>query len=103
MSHDKGNTFRVIRQILENELGYSFYHKIVKASDYGLPQLRPRVFIIGFRDEGFMRNFIFPPNKPLKYNMSDIWGGQCSREIGFTLRVGGRGSKIHDRRNWDEL
>ena len=25
----------------------------------------------------------------------------CSREIGFTLRVGGRGSKIDDRRNWD--
>ena len=27
--------------------------------------------------------------------------GVCSREIGFTLRVGGRGSSISDRRNWD--
>ncbi len=101
VNHDRGNTFKVIRQILENELGYSFYYKIVKASDYGLPQLRPRVFMIGFRDEGFMKGFVFPPNKPLKYNMSDVWEGNCSREIGFTMRVGGRGSKIHDRRNWD--
>lgn len=101
VNHDKGNTFKVIRNILENELGYSFYFKIVKASDYGLPQIRPRVFMIGFRDEGFMKDFTFPPQKPLKYNMSDIWGGNCSREIGYTMRVGGRGSKIDDRRNWD--
>lgn len=101
IKHDDGNTFRIIRNILENELGYSFYFKIVKASDYGLPQLRPRAFMIGFRDEGLMKGFQFPPNKPLKYNMSDVWNGECSREIGFTLRVGGRGSTITDRRNWD--
>ncbi len=101
IKHDNGNTFKVIRNILENELGYSFYFKIVKASDYGLPQLRPRAFMIGFRDEGFLKGFNFPAKKPLKFNMSDVWNGQCSREIGFTLRVGGRGSKIDDRRNWD--
>ena len=101
IKHDNGNTFKVIRNILENELGYSFYFKIVKASDYGLPQLRPRAFMIGFRDEGFLKGFSFPAKKPLKFNMSDVWNGQCSREIGFTLRVGGRGSKIDDRRNWD--
>jgi len=101
IKHDNGNTFKVIRNILENELGYSFYFKIVKASDYGLPQLRPRAFMIGFRDESFLKGFNFPEKKPLKFNMSDVWNGQCSREIGFTLRVGGRGSKIDDRRNWD--
>lgn len=101
VKHDSGNTFRIIRNILEEELGYSFYFKIVKASDYGLPQLRPRAFMIGFRDENIMKGFQFPPNQPLKYNMSDIWNGRCNREIGFTLRVGGRGSAIDDRRNWD--
>jgi len=101
ISHDKGQTFKIIREILEEELNYSFYYQIVKASDYGLPQLRPRTFIIGFRDEGFLKGFNFPPTKPLKFNMSDVWEGQCSREIGFTLRVGGRGSNINDRRNWD--
>jgi DNA (cytosine-5)-methyltransferase 1 len=33
--------------------------------------------------------------------MSDVWRGKCSKDIGFTLRVGGRGSTISDRRNWD--
>jgi len=101
VNHDKGNTFKVIREILENELGYSFYFKVVKASDYGLPQLRPRAFMIGFRDESILRNFDFPEKIPLKFNMSDVWGEPCSREIGFTLRVGGRGLNINDRRNWD--
>ena len=101
INHDRGKTFKLIRNILENELGYSFYYQIVKASDYGLPQLRPRTFIIGFRDESSLKTFCFPPKIPLKFNMSDVWGGTCNREIGFTLRVGGRGSPINDRRNWD--
>ncbi|MEQ1732652.1 MAG: HpaII family restriction endonuclease [Bacteroidia bacterium] len=101
VTHDNGNTFKVIRDILENELGYSFYFKIVHASDYGLPQLRPRAFIVGFRDEDFMKGFTFPSPTPLRFNMSDVWGGKCTRDIGFTIRVGGRGSPITDRRNWD--
>jgi DNA (cytosine-5)-methyltransferase 1 len=101
VNHDNGNTFKVIRDIIENELGYSFHYKVVKASDYGLPQLRPRTFMIGFKNENGSSNFSFPPKKPLKFNMSDVWNGKCSREIGFTLRVGGRGSNINDRRNWD--
>lgn len=101
VSHDNGNTFKTIRHILTEELGYSFYYQIVKASDYGLPQLRPRTFIVGFKDEDILHGFSFPPKIPLKFTMSDVWGGECHREIGFTLRVGGRGSNINDRRNWD--
>lgn len=101
INHDEGKTFQTIREILENELGYSFYHKVVKASDYGLPQHRPRTFMIGFRDDSVLGNFAFPKKIPLAFNMSDVWEGECSREIGYTLRVGGRGSDINDRRNWD--
>ena len=101
VNHDDGRTFKIIREILENELGYSFHYEVIKASNYGLPQLRPRAFMIGFRDEDILSGFTFPPHLPLKFNMSDVWNGDCSREIGFTLRVGGRGSNINDRRNWD--
>lgn len=101
VTHDEGKTFKVIRNILENELGYSFYFKIVQASDYGLPQLRPRAFMVGFRDEDFMKGFDFPAPTSLKFTMSDVWDGKCTRDIGFTIRVGGRGSDITDRRNWD--
>jgi DNA (cytosine-5)-methyltransferase 1 len=101
IKHNDGKTFKKIQEILTKELNYSFYYKVVKASDYGLPQLRPRTFMIGFRDDDEPENFEFPKNIPLKFNMSDVWGGECSREIGFTIRVGGRGSNINDRRNWD--
>lgn len=101
VNHDNGKTFKIIRDILETELGYSIYYKVVKATDYGLPQHRPRIFIVGFRDESFMKGFTFPFPKPLKFTMSDVWEGNCDRKIGFTLRIGGRGSNINDRRNWD--
>ena len=101
INHNHGKTFQKIREVIEQELGYSFYYQIVKASDYGLPQLRPRTFIVGFRDKSLLKGFIFPDKIPLKFNMSDVWDGDCSREIGFTIRVGGRGSNISDRRNWD--
>ena len=99
LKHDDGKTFATIKKIIEKDLGYSFFAKVVKASDYGLPQYRPRLFIIGFKDKSI--NFEFPEPKPLAFTMSDVWGGKCSREIGFTLRVGGKGSRITDRRNWD--
>ena len=102
INHDNGNTFRVIRKTIEVDLGYSFNYSVIKASDYGLPQHRPRVFIIGFRDEKTeLSNFVFPSKIPLKFNMSEVLGGKCEREIGFTLRVGGGRSSINDRRNWD--
>ena len=102
VNHDNGKTFAIIRNILESELGYSFYFKIVHASDYGLPQLRPRVFIVGFKNDiELLRGFNFPEKTRLKFTMSDVWNGECSRDIGFTIRVGGRGSNIDDRRNWD--
>lgn len=101
LNHDNGNTLKVIQNILETELGYSFIYKIIRASDFGLPQHRPRLLMVGFRDDSFMSSFSFPDPIPLKLTMSDIWGAKCNRDIGFTLRVGGRGSHIDDRRNWD--
>ncbi len=97
--HDDGKTFATIKKIIEEELGYSFYYKIVRGTDFNIPQFRPRLFMVGFRDKKI--NFEFPQPVELTKTMSDIWGGKCSRKVGFTLRVGGRGSNIKDRRNWD--
>ena len=102
LKHDGGRTFSIIKEQLEDKLGYSFSFKVVKASDHGLPQFRPRVFMVGFRrDVSDMPDFEFPQPIPLTMTMSDVWAGSCSRKVGFTLRVGGKGSGIHDRRNWD--
>jgi DNA (cytosine-5)-methyltransferase 1 len=103
LKHDDGQTFDIIKDYLQNHLGYSFYYKIVKASDHGLPQHRPRVFMVGFRQDtsDTMPEFEFPDPEPLQMNMSQVFDGNCERDIGFTLRVGGKGSGLHDRRNWD--
>ena len=99
-AHDNGKTFETIKNVLTEKLGYSLYHNIVKASDHGLPQNRPRLFMIGFRNKKV--SFEFPEKKSLAFTMSDVFGGaKVNRDIGFTLRVGGKGSKITDRRNWD--
>lgn len=99
LNHDGGKTFEVIKKTITKDLGYSFHYKIVKASDFGLPQHRPRLFMVGFRDPNV--KFEFPEPIKLEKTMSDIWGAPCDKKIGYTLRVGGRGSKIDDRHNWD--
>jgi DNA (cytosine-5)-methyltransferase 1 len=98
-SHDGGRTFETIKRALMDDLGYSFHHSIVKASDHGLPQHRPRLFMVGFQDPSV--EFEFPKKRKLKFTMSDVMKGHVDREIGFTLRVGGKKSPISDRRNWD--
>lgn len=112
-NHDGGKTFKIICRTLQN-LGYTFDFKIIKASEFGLPQHRPRVYMVGFykpklKDMYKELAFTFPKEIQLKKSMSDIFGGFVSkslnskeeRKIGFTLRVGGGRSPINDRRNWD--
>lgn len=49
LSHDKGHTFHVIKSHLE-ALGYHVYADVLNALDYGLPQKRERIIIVGFLD-----------------------------------------------------
>lgn len=104
VNHQSGEkkTIEIIEEKLKG-LGYTFDAFLVRASDHGVPQHRPRLFMVGFRDQAAREKFI--ANKPqpqkLKTTMSDVMGGAVDREIGFTLRVGGRHSGVKDRRNWD--
>jgi DNA (cytosine-5)-methyltransferase 1 len=49
VSHDKGNTFRVIRGVLEEELGYHIHCKVLDGCHW-VPQHRERILIVGFRE-----------------------------------------------------
>jgi len=60
-THDNGRTFQVILEKL-NELGYTVYHKVFNSLDFGVPQKRERIYIVGFREPIF---FKFP--RPLGY------------------------------------
>lgn len=98
LKHDDGKTFATIKKTIE-DLGYSFNYKIVKGTDFNIPQHRPRLFMVGFRDKKIP--FSFPEPVKLTKTLSDIFGAPCEKKVGYTLRVGGRGSAITDRRNWD--
>jgi len=103
VKHDNGKTFALMLKKL-SDLGYATYHRVIRASEHGLPQHRPRVFIVCFLQSRLKRKappFQFPEPSASKITMSDIWGGCCDRDIGFTLRCGGRRSGINNRWNWD--
>jgi len=50
LSHDKGNTFRVILQTLRDELGYDVHYKVIDGQHF-TPQHRERIIIVGFREK----------------------------------------------------
>lgn len=50
LSHDKGNTFKVILETLEQELGYEVHHKVIDGQHF-VPQHRERILIVGFKDK----------------------------------------------------
>lgn len=56
LSMDKGNLFKQVQQEFE-ELGYTLKHKVLDAVNYGVPQHRERVILVGFKGEN---NFVYP-------------------------------------------
>lgn len=69
-AHDKGRTFKVIVDHL-TALGYHVHHKVLNALDYGVPQKRERIIIVGFKDDV---DFKFPEPIPVEQRktLSDI-------------------------------
>ena len=64
LTHDDGRTFTTIINVLTN-LGYRLEYKILDSSDYGVPQKRDRIYIVGFNKKKVKpANFNFP--KPRK-------------------------------------
>lgn len=69
-SHDNGNTYKVIRTHLQC-LGYNVYESVLNSLDYGVPQKRERIYIVGFMDNV---SFCFPEAIPVaeRKSLSDI-------------------------------
>lgn len=70
-SHDKGNTFQVIKRTLEEDLGYRIFTRVIDAKGF-VPQHRERIFIVGFReDTEFTWDALNLPEKDAK-TMRDV-------------------------------
>lgn len=68
-NHDKGNTFETMKATFD-ELGYKYFYKTLNSKDYGVPQHRQRIFVVGFKDKNV--NFDFPKPIPLQNSMQDF-------------------------------
>ncbi|MCF6132320.1 DNA cytosine methyltransferase [Flavobacterium wongokense] len=75
VSHDNGNTFKIILEILEDKLGYKAYTKVLNSATHAnVPQNRERIFIVAFDPKQVKNyeNFNFPEPIPLTKTIHDI-------------------------------
>jgi len=107
-SHDKGNTYKTVIKTL-NEIGYKIHTEILNAKDFGLPQNRERIFLVGFLDHSI--DFEFPKKLDKKTRLGDIlfdevdekytisdklWEGHQRRKQEHKRKGNGFGYKIFD-------
>jgi DNA (cytosine-5)-methyltransferase 1 len=79
-SHDKGKTFQVMKETLQDELGYRIFPMVVDGKGF-VPQHRERIYIVGFRDDtDFSWDAFRRPNSDAK-TMSDILHRQDGSEV----------------------
>ncbi len=57
LSHDKGRTWKVIKETFEKDCGYDVHYQVLNGKDFGIPQSRERLFCIGFKES---TSFSFP-------------------------------------------
>ena len=69
VNHDNGNTFETIKATFD-ELGYKYFYQVLNAKNYGMPQHRERIFVIGFKDN--KTDFSFPEPIELEHTMQDF-------------------------------
>jgi DNA (cytosine-5)-methyltransferase 1 len=106
VSHDKGNTFKVIRRVLQDELGYHITWKVINGLQF-VPQNRERIVIIGFREKTDF-NFAdmrLPQYRPVMKDILHPEDGSESPESHYTT---GPMARVDDRytltpRLWEYL
>jgi len=112
-NHDKGNTFKVVKQTLE-EMGYNVFADVLNAKYFGVPQNRERIYIIAFLDEN--KSFDFDKLKEIertsklgdileqkvddKYTISDkLWAGHQRRKLEHKAKGNGFGYSLFNEKS----
>lgn len=77
LTHDKGKTWNTMQNSFK-DIGYYFKWQILDAKNYGIPQGRRRLFVVGFRDEKMANKFKFPKEKKLEFTMQQFLLDNCA-------------------------
>ncbi|EET62933.1 DNA (cytosine-5-)-methyltransferase [Marvinbryantia formatexigens DSM 14469] len=84
-THDKGNTFREIRRILQDELGYEVFCDILNSADFGVPQTRNRTYLVCFSNQ--KAEFTFPQTEPLESTLQDLLEQDVAEKYFLSERI----------------
>ncbi|HEM3609787.1 TPA: DNA cytosine methyltransferase [Streptococcus suis] len=88
VSHDHGNTFKVIREAL-TENNYFIKWKVLNSKDYGnIPQNRERIYIVGFDNKEAYDKFEFPEEIKLTTGLQDVIDFGAKPEENYYYRQG---------------
>ena len=77
LSVDNGEAWKIIYNKFR-QTGYTFYYDKLNAKNFGIPQNRERLFVIGFKNK---QNFLFPQPVKLKNNMQDLLEGEFDKKF----------------------
>ena len=97
LNHNSGETFLKMKKILEL-FDYNVKHKVMKCSDYGIPQMRKRLLIVCVDKDHNLLDF---DEYKKEATLSEYLGKNFEKKTAYTIRCGGRNSKINDKHNWD--
>ena len=95
INHDGGYTWRVMKDIFTSLSNYSWTFKILNSADYGMPQSRNRLFVVGIRKvikglRNVNKPFLFPQPIPLNKTMQDF----LEDHIDSSYYIGEKGIKF---------
>jgi len=77
ITHDKGKTWDTMQNVF-SELGYYYKWQILDSKNYGIPQGRRRLFVVGFKDKIKASKFVFPNQTELNFTMQDFLLDNCA-------------------------
>lgn len=69
INHNEGKTWMVVQEVFKS-LGYKIYSQVLNSKDYGIPQHRERILVVGFKDNSV--DFSFPVPIELEHTMQDF-------------------------------
>ena len=99
INHDKGKTWKIMQSVF-SELGYHFKWQILDSKNYGMPQSRRRLFVVGYKEKKFFDIFDFP--KPVNLEHYVQYFLEDNAAIGSILSVNGKLQHINDEKGYPD-